>query len=72
MKEEWGYYEEREISCRSSRVDRRLSPLGIPPHPLHRFLGGDDDDDDAGDDDDDDEDGDGDGDDDDEDEDKDY
>ena len=35
-----------EISCRSSRVDRRLSPLGTQPHPLHRLLAHDDDDDD--------------------------
>ena len=35
-----------EISCRSSRVDRRLSPLGTQPHPLHRLLAHDDDDED--------------------------
>ena len=43
----------REISCRSSRVDRRLSPLGTKPHPLHRLLAHDDDDDDDDDNDDD-------------------
>ena len=52
---QWKYYEGgdihwrilwrgREISCRSSRGDRRQGPLGIHTHPLHHPLGDEDED----------------------------